>query len=92
MNLWSYDDHEDAGDACRLSLEADLDSHQKLVIAASDTLMDIETSQLLHDFYPDVAVSGQIGGYQSLLSSQNAREKIGYEPRFSWRDRCQVQG
>lgn len=91
MNLWSYVDHEDAGDACRLAVEADLRGHQKMVIAAADTLMDIETQQLLADFYPDVARQGEIAGHQSLLSSEEAAKHIGYRPRFSWRTRCEAR-
>lgn len=91
MNLWSYVDHEDAGDACRLALEADLAGHQKMVIAAADTLMDIETAELLADYYPDVDRRGEITGHRSLLSSEEARERIGYQPRASWRTRVEAR-
>jgi nucleoside-diphosphate-sugar epimerase len=87
MNLWSYVDAEDAGEACNLAVEADLTGHHRMIIAADDTLMDIDTQELLAQFFPDVAVHGRIEGCQSLLSSLAARGLIGYNPQFSWRTR-----
>jgi len=87
MNLWAYVDAEDAGEACRLAVEAPLQGHQRLVIAAADSLIDVETSTLLAEHFPDVATVGPIEGQVSLLSSKRAKAVLGYRPRFSWRDR-----
>lgn len=87
MNLWSYVDAEDAGEACRLAVEADLDGHHRMIIAAADTLMDGATSDLAAEFLADVPVRGALEGHMSFLSSRTAAEKIGYKPQFSWRDR-----
>ncbi|MBA3940686.1 MAG: UDP-glucose 4-epimerase [Sphingopyxis sp.] len=87
MNLWSYVDVEDAGEACRLAVEADLKGHHRMIVAAEDSLMDIATAYLLRDFFPEVPVRTPVDGCQSLLSSAAAGRLIGYRPRISWRDR-----
>ena len=87
MNLWSYVDAEDAGEACRLAVEAELDGHQRMIVAANDTLMDAATLDLAAQFLKDVPVRRDLAGNRSFLSSRTAADKIGYRPRFSWRDR-----
>lgn len=87
MNLWAYVDADDAGEACRLAVEASFDGHQRLVIAADDTLMEIETSQLLADHFPGMTSTRPLMGHASLLSSDRAETVLGYRPRYSWRDR-----
>jgi nucleoside-diphosphate-sugar epimerase len=87
MNLWSYVDVEDAGDACRLAVETNIQGHQKMIIAAADTLMREPSQELLAQYFPDVPVKMPIDGNRSLLSSAYAETVIGYHPKHSWRMR-----
>ncbi|QUM70714.1 NAD-dependent epimerase/dehydratase family protein [Sphingopyxis granuli] len=91
MNLWAYVDAEDAGEACRLAVEAAFEGHQRLVIAADDSLMAVETSRLLDDHFPGIEATRAIKGHASLLSSDRAKAVLGYLPRFSWRDRVSAK-
>jgi len=86
MNLWSYVDARDVGEACRLAIEADLAGHERMLIAAADTVIDRPTAELLETYFPDVPVNGPLATYQSLESSARAAELIGYRPKYSWRD------
>jgi nucleoside-diphosphate-sugar epimerase len=86
-NLWSYVDARDAGEACRLALEADLSGHERLIIAAADSIVSTPTATLLAQHFPGVPVRGALESNASLLSSARAAELIGYVPRHSWRDR-----
>jgi nucleoside-diphosphate-sugar epimerase len=86
FNLWAYVDAEDAGEACRLTVEADLTGHHKMIIAAADTLMDVPSADLMTEHFPGVPLDG-LAGTASLLSSAAAARLIGYTPRFGWRDR-----
>ena len=86
-NVWGYVDARDAGEACRLAIEADLSGHERMIIAAADTVVGTPTAELLASHFPDVPMRGPADGNVSLLSSARAREKIGYVPRHSWRDR-----
>lgn len=86
FNLWGYVDARDAGEACRLAVEANLSGHERMIIAAADTVVDTPTADLLAEHFPGVAVNGTLAGHASLLSSSRAASKIGYAPRHSWRD------
>lgn len=86
MNLWSYVDAEDAGEACRKAVEADISGHHRMIVAAGDTIMETPSAQLMAAHFPDVPLR-TVTGNQSLLSSDRARALIGYEPCFGWRDR-----
>lgn len=85
-NLWSYVDVEDGAQACVRAVEAPVTGHERLIIAAADTLLDRPTADLMRDHFPDVALR-PVSGHQSLLSSARAAELIGYQPHHSWRDR-----
>ena len=86
VNLWSYVDARDAGEACRLAVEAELSGHQRMVIAAEDTVLDIPSADLAREHFPSTPVRG-LPGHASLLSSARAAELIGYRPAHSWRRR-----
>jgi nucleoside-diphosphate-sugar epimerase len=87
FNLWAYVDAEDAGEACRLAVEAGFSGHQRLIIAAADTLLDQPTTEALGQAFPEVPSRQTLQGFASTLSSAKARRVIGYEPRWSWRQR-----
>jgi nucleoside-diphosphate-sugar epimerase len=92
MNLWAYVDVEDAGDACRLAVEAELHGHQKMIIAAADTLMEAESSELAAQYFPDMPLKSAMTSNQSFLSSAQAATLIGYRPKHSWRSRVVDEG
>jgi nucleoside-diphosphate-sugar epimerase len=85
-NMWGYVDARDAGEACRLAIEADVSGHQRLIIAAADTIVDIPSAELMSTYYSDVPLRGTLEGSVSLLSSAAAGQMIGYTPRHTWRD------
>lgn len=87
MNLWSYVDVEDAGEACRLAVEAELRSHQKIIIAAADTLMRKPSMELAAEYFPAMPMKSAMAENQSFLSSAQAEKLIGYRPKHSWRTR-----
>jgi nucleoside-diphosphate-sugar epimerase len=85
-NLWGYVDARDVAQACRLALEADVSGAEAFIIAAADTVMDRPSVELMAEVYPSVEIRGELGEFESLLSSANARRLLGYEPAYSWRD------
>ena len=85
-NLWSYIDIRDAAAACRLALEAPVEGATVFVIASPDTVMTRPTADLLQEVFPDVPVKREVGEFGSLLSSDRAREVLGFQPQHSWRD------
>jgi hypothetical protein len=37
-------------------------------------------------FYPGVALRREMGTHDALIANDRAREVLGFEPEFSWRD------
>jgi nucleoside-diphosphate-sugar epimerase len=86
-NLWGYVDARDAAAACRLALEADdLTGAQAFIVAAADTVMETPSAQLAHEVFPGVELSGLKSEHETLLSIDKARELLGFEPQYSWRE------
>lgn len=85
-NLWGYVDARDVAQSCRLALEAPLKGAHHYVIAASDTVMERSSEELMKEVYPDVPIKKKLGTHETLLSIDRARAELGYEPQHSWRD------
>jgi nucleoside-diphosphate-sugar epimerase len=89
-NLWGYVDARDVAQAARLALTEDVTGSEAFLVAAADTCMTTESSELLARVYPDVPIAGDISGYTTLLAIGKARSVLGYEPQHSWRDHVTV--
>jgi len=88
-NLWGYVDARDVALACRLALDAPAEAvaaSPSYVIAAADTVMNRSSSALLDEVFPGVPLRRELGEFDALLSSERARQAIGYQPQHSWRD------
>ena len=85
-NLWGYVDARDVAQAVSRSLEADVDGAEVAIVAAADTCMRRSTAELMAEVYPGVELRRPIEGRETLLAIDHARERFGYEPRFSWLD------
>jgi nucleoside-diphosphate-sugar epimerase len=88
-NLWGYVDVRDVAAACRLGLDADVSGSSNVIIAAADTVMNRPSRDLLAEVFPDVTVTREIAGHESLLSIDRAKQLLGYAPAHSWRDHLQ---
>lgn len=84
-NLWSWVDARDVAQACRLALEADIPGADVFTIAAADTLMRRPSRELMAQAFPGVALRGDLGEFETLLSIDKARRVLGYRPRHTWR-------
>ena len=85
-NLWGYVDVRDVAAACRLGLEADVTGSQNVIIAAADTVMNRPSREVLAEVFPDAPLSREIGEFDTLLAIDQAKQVLGYQPRYSWRD------
>jgi len=86
FNLWGYVDVRDVAQACRRALLAEVTGAPSYVIAARDTLMDRPSAELAAEVFPEVRARRPLDGHESLLSSEKARDELGYVPLYSWRD------
>lgn len=85
-NLWGYIDDRDAAEACRLALTAPITGASSYIIAAADTVMTTSSVDLMAQVFPGVPIRGELGTHQTLLSIDAARQHLGFEPQYSWRD------
>ncbi|GAA3272049.1 NAD(P)-dependent oxidoreductase [Dactylosporangium vinaceum] len=85
-NLWGYVDARDVAAACRLALDAPVEGASSYVIAAADTIMNRSSAELMREVFPDVPLTRELDGFETLLAIGRAREVLGYAPAHSWRD------
>jgi nucleoside-diphosphate-sugar epimerase len=84
--LWSYVDVRDAASACRLGIEVDGLGFEVFNITGSDILNDTPTEELIRAHCPDTELRAPIPGTATAFSIEKARQLLGYEPVFGWRD------
>lgn len=85
-NLWSYIDVRDAALAARLGLEADVTGSGNYIIAAADSVMTTPSVELLEAVFPGTALRRAVAGTETLMTSDRARDALGFVPQHSWRD------
>jgi nucleoside-diphosphate-sugar epimerase len=86
FNLFSYIDARDGAQAVRKALESDLVGFEAFIIAASDTVMNTPTAVLAEQYWPQVEKRRAVEGVEPLLSSDKARDLLGFVPEYSWRE------
>jgi nucleoside-diphosphate-sugar epimerase len=85
-NLWGYIDARDGAQAVRRAIEYPEPGFEVFIIANADTVMTRPTADLVRENLPDIPVTRELHGNETLLSIEKARRVLGYEPLHSWRD------
>ncbi len=85
-NLFGYIDRRDGGQAVLRALENAAPGYDTFIIAAADTVMERPSAELLAAEFPDVPVTREVTGRETLLDITRAREVLGYDPQHSWTD------
>lgn len=86
--FWAYVDARDAAAACRLALEAELDGHHVLNVAAPGSSMREPSEELIGRFLPGVAdLRPGPGSHWSGVDSSRAEHLLGFRAQHGWRDR-----
>ncbi len=85
-NLFGYIDARDVARSCEAALTASLSGSHAFVIAADDIILDIPTREALEQIHAGMEVPDDVAEYGTLLSNQAAREQMGFEPKYTWRD------
>ncbi|GGL13874.1 NAD-dependent epimerase/dehydratase family protein [Nocardia jinanensis] len=84
-NLWAYIDTRDGAQAVRKALERAIVGYEVFVIANADTVMDRPTAELVAEQFPEIPITRELIGHETLLCIDKARRELGYEPQFGWR-------
>ena len=82
--LWSYVDARDGALAVSLALAASTPGFEVYNVAASDTGSDVPTAELAGVF-PGVPITKALGEFETLVSIDKARARLGFEPQHLWR-------
>jgi UDP-glucose 4-epimerase len=91
-DLWAYVDVRDVCRAIELGLTATELHGESLVLAAADTLSTTPTAELVAEHYADLPWVCDKASYlathpnRSLVDTSRAKEVLGWEPLYSWRD------
>jgi nucleoside-diphosphate-sugar epimerase len=88
-NLWGYIDARDAADAVLKALEVRGPGFERMIIANADTVMERPSAELAAEVFPDVRLTKDVQGTETLLSIDTARRLLGWEPTHSWRTELQ---
>ncbi len=83
--LWSYVDLRDAALACRLAIEADGIGFAPFNVTAADTTSRQPTEDLIRRYAPNTEIRTTIPGTSTPFNLDRIRDRLGYEPRHSWR-------
>ncbi len=83
--LWSYVDLRDAALACRLAIEAEGLGFIPFNVVANDSTSSQPTEELIRKHAPDTEIRSPMPGTASAFSIERIRERLGFEPRHSWR-------
>ena len=87
QGFWTYLHIKDAATACRMAVEnPNWQGHEKFFLNAKDTMITVETMQAIKTVYPNVEVRHKIDGFNSPILIDLAKDKFGWEPKYSWRD------
>jgi nucleoside-diphosphate-sugar epimerase len=84
-NLWAYIDARDGAQAIRKAIEADATGADTFIIANADSVMSRSSAELVAEVFPGTPLADGVGPNETLLSIDNARRLLGYEPAHGWR-------
>ncbi|MCA9839766.1 MAG: NAD(P)-dependent oxidoreductase [Trueperaceae bacterium] len=84
-NLWGYIDDRDVAQIARKALTAQVKGSNNYIVAANDTVMNRPSKDLMQELFPDVPLKGPLEEYGTLLSNAKAKDELGFNPEYSWR-------
>jgi nucleoside-diphosphate-sugar epimerase len=78
-HLWGYTTSDAAADACLRAATASFTGHEVFYIVAPTTTVDTPSLELRAEYYPDVAVTGDLGDTRSFFDCGKAYRMLGWK-------------
>jgi UDP-glucose 4-epimerase len=92
-DLFTYVDARDVSEATAQCLTAPITGHQAFLLAADDSSGKIPTAELVEKYYgrypwPKISMDEYLkdNPYRSLLDCRAAKQALGWQPKYSFRD------
>jgi nucleoside-diphosphate-sugar epimerase len=86
-DLWNYIEERDLARAFRLSIEATVEGHHDIIIAARDSWTPYDIRDLIHEHFPSLSQYCDLFEADSALyDTRRAEEVLGFVAQNSWRD------
>ena len=83
-DLWVAVDERDSAQAIERAATVDYEGHHVLFVNDRVNRVGIPSVELIETFYPGVAHTKLLRGYETLVSIDRARKLLGYEPEYSF--------
>ena len=88
QGFWTYLHIKDAATACRMAIESKgWIGHEKFFLNAKDTMITLDTMEAIKTVYPNVQIREKLQGHDAPIKIDLAKEKFGWTPKYSWRDK-----
>jgi nucleoside-diphosphate-sugar epimerase len=86
-DLWTYVEERDMARAFRLSIEAPVEGHHRLIIAARDSYTPYDVRDAVREHFPTLTeYCDRVGPHDALYNTSRAEEVLGWVPEHSWRE------
>jgi nucleoside-diphosphate-sugar epimerase len=85
-DFWSYVDVRDVARIVEAALAADSDGHETYLCAADENYLGHSTTELVEATGHDLPEECTLEGTQAAFSNRKAAERLGWTPRYSWRN------
>lgn len=85
-NFFAYIDARDLGRMVQNCLETDGLGYQVFNVSNDDHSVHLTSAELIAAYYPQVALKSELAPDQTFYSNQKAKDLLGFQPEFSWRD------
>ncbi|WP_343081235.1 NAD(P)-dependent oxidoreductase [Ostreiculturibacter nitratireducens] len=83
-NFFAYIDARDLGQMVHRCLMKDGLGYQVFNVANDDHSVDMDTSEIVQQFYADVPLKREMHKRESFYSNAKAREMLGFAPEWNW--------
>jgi nucleoside-diphosphate-sugar epimerase len=86
FRLYHYIDARDLAEACRLAVEQPLSGYNVMFVGSGETVVNEPLSEVYRRLVPKLDdMARGLTGRMAPVSIERARQLLGWEPRFSWR-------
>jgi nucleoside-diphosphate-sugar epimerase len=86
VTTYQYVDARDVANACALAVTATGLEEFEAFYLTTDTVYKENTKDLVARVWPDLAgMAASISGTDGIITDAKARQKLGYQPQYSWR-------